>query len=204
MNLNKDLIKQAKEILTNEASAILSCEEQINHEIEKILELLLNCNGHVLVTGAGTSRTIAQRFAHLLSCCGTPALFLNASDALNGSAGAIKSIDVLYLISKGGSSQEINKLAKIAKGRNATIISQTENPKSELAQTSDAVFVIKSPNEVDPYGMIATGSSLVNAAATDVLSVLLLGLRNYSEEQFATTHPEGAVGKTIEAKYQKK
>ena len=76
---------------------------------------MLGCKGHILVTGAGTSRAIAHRFAHLLSCCGTSALPLNAADCLHGGAGAITDRDILYVISKGGHSREINCLVEIAK-----------------------------------------------------------------------------------------
>lgn len=194
MVINNEILNKGKEVLIKEAKAILQCENQIDENLIPILDIIFNCKGHILVTGAGTSRTIAQRFAHLLSCCGTPAIYLNASDALNGGAGTITENDVLYMISKGGSSDEINKLAVIAKKRKATLIAQTENPNSELGVICDAVYNIKSPEGIDPYGMIATGSSLVNAVATDVLSVLLLEVRNYSKEQFGLTHPEGAVG----------
>lgn len=194
MEMDAKLLRKAKNTLTAEANAILQCENQIDNNVGNILNLLANCKGHVLVTGAGTSRTIAMRFAHLLSCCGTPALYINASDALNGGAGAITQNDILYMISKGGASQEINKLAEIAKARKATLIAQTENPNSVLGKMCDAIYHIKAPGEIDPFGMIATGSSLVNAVATDVLSVSLLELKKYSVEQFGLTHPEGAVG----------
>lgn len=193
----KGLVERAREILAREAAAVSILREQLDESVVKVAMLLLGCKGHVLVTGAGTSRAIAQRFAHLLSCCGTSALPLNAADCLHGGAGAITNRDILYVISKGGHSREINSLVKIAREKGAGIIAHTEDPDSPLAQMSDAIYKIKAPEEVDPYGMIATGSSLVNGAACDVLCILLLELRGYSREQFSVTHPEGAVGKKI-------
>jgi D-arabinose 5-phosphate isomerase GutQ len=193
----KKLVERAREILAREAAAVNVLREQLDESMVEVAKLLLSCKGHVLVTGAGTSRAIAQRFAHLLSCCGTSALPLNAADCLHGGAGAITDRDILYVISKGGHSREINSLVEIARGKGARIIAHTENPDSPLARMSDAVFKIKAPADVDPYGMIATGSSLVNGAACDVLCILLLELRGYSKEQFSVTHPEGAVGKKI-------
>jgi D-arabinose 5-phosphate isomerase GutQ len=152
----------------------------------------------VLIAGAGTSRAVAQRFAHLLSCCGTPALPISAADALHGGAGAVTGRDVVYIISKGGESEEVNRFAAIARERGARVIAQTEAPTSSLAAMADAVFVARTVGEVDPYGMVATGSSLVNSAACDVLCVLLLELRGYSQEAFGQTHPGGAVGQTLE------
>jgi D-arabinose 5-phosphate isomerase GutQ len=193
----KKLVERARDILAREAAAVSVLREQLDESTVDVARLLLRCKGHVLVTGAGTSRAIAQRFAHLLSCCGTSALPLNAADCLHGGAGAITDRDILYVISKGGYSHEINSLVEIARQKGARIIAHTENPDSPLGKMSDAIYRIKAPEDVDPYGMIATGSSLVNGAACDVLCVLLLELRGYSKEQFSVTHPEGAVGKKI-------
>jgi arabinose-5-phosphate isomerase len=152
----------------------------------------------VLVTGAGTSHAVAQRLAHLLSCAGTPALCIDAGDGLHGGSGAIKDGDVVYVISKGGQSKEINQFARIAKERGALIVAQTETADSPLGMMSDAVLTVKTDEDVDPFGMVATGSSLVNAAAGDALCAVLLKLRGYTREAFSRTHPGGAVGKKIE------
>ena len=196
---SEQLIEKAQGVLQREADAVRACAGQMDENLTGILSLLLYCKGHVLVAGAGTSRAVAQRFAHLLSCCGTPALPVNAADALHGGSGAIGERDVVYIISKGGHSAEINKLAEIARKRGAKIVAHTENPDSPLAQMSDAVYSVHAEGDVDPYGMIATGSSLVNCAACDVLCILLLELRGYSKEAFGATHPEGAVGRKLEA-----
>jgi arabinose-5-phosphate isomerase len=78
------------------------------------------------------------------------------------------------------------------------VIVQTENPDAPLGQLADAVYPVVAPGDVDPYGMIATGSSLVNGAAGDVLCVLLLEMRGYTRDQFGKTHPGGAVGRKLE------
>ena len=193
-----DTIARAKEIIHREADAVSALAAQFDDRLAEVVSLLLNCKGHVLVTGAGTSRAIAQRLAHLLSCSGTPSLFISASDGLHGGSGAVMPVDVVYLISKGGHSGEINQFAEIAKARGAKLIAQTENPESPLAQMCDAVYEIRAMGEVDPYGMVATGSSLVNGAAGDVLCVLLLEERGYTKEAFGQTHPGGAVGIKLE------
>jgi len=193
----KKMIERAREVIARESAAVATIAQQLDESVIEVANLMFNCKGHILVAGAGTSRAISQRFAHLLNCCGTPAVALNAADCLHGGAGAITGGDVLYVISKGGYSREINCLVEIAKNKGAKIIAHTENPDSPLATMSDAIYKIKAPEDVDPYGMIATGSSLVNGAACDVLCVLLLEMRGYSKEQFSVTHPEGAVGKRI-------
>lgn len=192
-----EIITRARDFVEREALAIQALSDQFDESLAEVASLLLECRGHVLVTGAGTSRAIAQRLAHLLSCCGTPALFISASDGLHGGSGAVTPADVVYLISKGGHSEEINRFAAIARERGAKRVGQTENPDSPLAQMCDAVLVVRAEGDVDPYGMVATGSSLVNGAAGDALCVLLLELRGYTQEDFGQTHPGGAVGKRL-------
>jgi arabinose-5-phosphate isomerase len=189
-----DLVARARQVIEREAQGVRALTEQLDEGLADVVGLLLNCKGHVLVTGAGTSHAIAQRFAHLLSCSGVPALCVSAADSLHGAAGAITANDVVYIISKGGRSAEVNRFAQIARERGSKIVAQTENPASSLAQISDAVYQVRTIGDVDPYGMIATGSSLVNGAAGDVLCVLLLELRGYTREEFGMTHPGGAVG----------
>jgi arabinose-5-phosphate isomerase len=192
-----EIVGRAREIIRREAEAVSALAGQFDDSLAVIVSLLLNCRGHVLVTGAGTSRAIAQRLAHLLSCSGTPSLFISASDGLHGGSGAVTPDDVVFLISKGGHSGEINQFAEIARGRGAKLIAQTESAESPLAEMCDAVFKVKAVGEVDPYGMVATGSSLVNGAAGDVLCVLLLEQRGYTKEAFGQTHPGGDVGKKL-------
>jgi arabinose-5-phosphate isomerase len=188
------LVVRAREVIKREAQGVRALADQLDEELADVVELLLNCEGHILVTGAGTSHAMAQRFAHLLSCCGVPALCVSSADSLHGAAGAITANDVVYIISKGGRSAEVNQFAQIAHIRGAKIVAQTEDTASPLAQISDAVFHVQAAGSVDPYGMIATGSSLINGAAGDVLCVLLLELRGYTREDFGLTHPGGAVG----------
>lgn len=194
----EDIIARANEVVAREARAVAGLQEQCGRTIVDVARMIFECRGHVLVAGAGTSRAIAQRFAHLLACCGTPGLFISAADAIHGGAGAVTDKDVVYIISKGGQSAEINQFASICKGNGAKIIAHTERPDSPLGKMADAVYHIVAPRDIDPYGMVATGSSLINGAACDALCVVLLEMRGYTKEQFGRTHPGGAVGKKIE------
>lgn len=194
---DEEILALARETVEREARAVGSIVNQLDNSVAEVARRLLGCPGHVFVTGTGTSHAVAQRLAHLLACCGIPALCINAADSLHGGSGAITSDDVIYIISKGGQSAEINRFAAIARARGATVIAQTEKPESPLGALSDLVFKVVAPSEVDPYGMIATGSSLVNSMAGDVLCVILLKLGGYTREQFGATHPGGAVGKRL-------
>ncbi len=192
-----EMVAKAREVVEREARAVAALAKQFDDSLSDVVELLLGCKGHVLVTGTGTSHAMAQRMAHLLACCGIPALCVNAADGIHGGGGAVTARDVVFIISKGGSSAQVNQFAQIARARGAKIIAQTEKPNSPLGHMSDAVYKVKTMGDVDPYGMIATGSSLVNGAAGDVLCVLLLELGGYTKEAFGMTHPGGAVGKRL-------
>lgn len=193
------ILALARGTVRQEAQAVAAIAEQLDESLGQVAELLLGCPGHVLVAGVGTSHAVAWRMAHLLSCAGTPALFLHPADSLHGSAGAITAKDIVIAISKGGETDEINRFVAIARRRGAKIVGLTEGPDSTLAHQSDLVLRVCAPPEVDPYGMIATGSSLVNAAVGDALCAVLLQLRGYTREQFGQTHPGGAVGKKLAA-----
>jgi D-arabinose 5-phosphate isomerase GutQ len=194
-----EIIQLAKRVINQEAEGVLTLVNQIDETFVKATKLMLECKGHVLVSGSGTSHSVARRFAHLLSVCGTPSLLIDAGDCQHGLSGAVTANDMVIVISKGGSSSEVIFLAKVAKSRGATVIAMTEKPESELGKLSDLVLKIVAPPEGDPFELIATGSSLINAAYGDALCVVLLKMRGYTLEQFGETHPGGAVGKKLEA-----
>jgi len=192
-----EILPLAQSVIRQESAAVAVLVDQLDDHFVEAVQKLLVCEGHVLVAGAGTSNPVAARLAHLLSCCGTPALFIHPGDSQHGLAGAVTKRDILFAISKGGETAEVNHLAQVAKERGATVIALTENPDSTLGKASDVVLRVQAPPDADPYSMIATGSSLVNAAVGDALCVVLLKLRGYSKEDFAATHPGGAVGRRL-------
>jgi len=194
----KEIILLAKQVIEQEANGVLTLHDQVDENFVNAAQLMLNCKGHVLVTGSGTSHSVARRMAHLLSVCGTPSLLIDAGDSQHGLSGAVTANDILIALSKGGSSSEVNFLAKVAKSHGALVFALTEKPDSELGKISDVVLKVTAPPDGDPFGMIATGSSLVNSAYCDALCVVLLKMRGYTLEQFGATHPGGAVGKKLE------
>ena len=155
----------------------------------KAAQVLLDCQGHVLVAGSGTSHPVGARLAHLLSCCGTPALFIHPGDSQHGLSGAVTEKDVLIAISKGGETVEVNHLARPSRSRGATVIALTENPSSTLGQMSHIVLKVVAPASVDPYGMIATGSSLVNSAFCDALCVVMFNCADTAKSNLAKPTP---------------
>ena len=185
------------EVIAREAAAVASVADQLDETFEQVVRSLLACEGKVLVSGSGTSHAVALRFAHLLSCVGTPALFLHPGDSQHGASGAVAEGDVWIGLSKGGETTEVIFLAGIAQKRGATVVAITEKPESSLGRLADITLHVTAPEGVDPFGMVATGSSLFNSALTDAICVALLELRGYSADDFGETHPGGAVGHRI-------
>ncbi len=197
---DRQVLNLAQNTIKRESQALLSLNQQLERSFSQAARIMLNCDGHILTTGAGTSNPIAARFAHLLSCCGAPALFIHPGDSQHGLSGAVTNKDILVAISKGGETTEVNHLARIGKSRGACLISILEKSDSTLGNLSDIILCVKAPANIDPYGLIATGSSLFNAALCDALCVVQLELRGYSKEKFGETHPGGAVGIRLEEK----
>jgi len=185
------------DVIRKEAAAVAGLADHLPDTFAEAVRLLYDCQGHVLVSGSGTSHAVALRFAHLLSCVGTPALFLHPGDSQHGAAGAVRPEDVWVGLSKGGETTEVIFLAGIAKKRGAKVVALTEKPDSSLGQLADVILHVTTPDGIDPYGMIATGSSLFNSAFTDAICVVLLEMRGYSVDDFGQTHPGGAVGHKI-------
>lgn len=191
------ILNLMREVIETESSAVRSLGDQLKPSVLEAIQIILDCQGHVIVSGSGTSHAVGLRFAHLLSCVGTPAFFLHPGDSQHGAAGAVRPEDVWIGISKGGETAEVCYLAGIAKKRGAKVLAITENPDSTLGKLADLTLEVKAPEGVDPFGMVATGSSLFNSAFCDAICVALLNLRGYSIEEFGETHPGGAVGKKL-------
>lgn len=191
---DRAIVELAASVIRQESAAVADVADALPDGFARAVRLLLECRGHVVVSGSGTSHAVALRFAHLLSCCGTPALFLHPGDSQHGAAGAIRPEDVWVGLSKGGETAEVCFLAGVAKQRGATVVAITEKPDSTLGRLADVVLKVVASPEADPFGMIATGSSLVNSAFCDAICVVLLGLRQYTLASFGATHPGGAVG----------
>jgi D-arabinose 5-phosphate isomerase GutQ len=191
-------LERMRATVRREASVLAAVASELDEASSRAVDVILATKGHVLAGGAGTSNAVARRFAHLLSCSGQAAVFLSPADSLHGSSGAVTARDTVALFSKGGKTSEVNAFAKIVKERGAKLIAFTEAPESELGRMADVVVRVKIPAESDPYGMVATSSSLANAAVADAICETVLVEKGYTKQEFARTHPGGAVGKRIE------
>jgi arabinose-5-phosphate isomerase len=192
--------------LLHEGQAALECAgttitrlaEQLDCQFVAAVERILECQGHVIVSGAGTSASVARRLAHLLTNAGAPALYLDASESAHGASRAVTARDLLIAISKGGETDELNHLARMARLRGAKVIALTGPQESTLARLSDVAVPIKVEEGVDAYGVIALGSSLAAAAVGDAICFAVLSVRGYDSTAFGQAHPLGAVGKRLQ------
>lgn len=195
------IIQLAKEVILAEAKALESIAEHLDENFPAAVELLAECAGTVIVSGVGTTGTVARRFAHLLCNVGCPALFLHAGDSLHGSSGAVKTEDVLVLLSKTGETKETCQLAEIVHQRGTPIITLTAEPDSSIARLSQVVLTIKTPPDVDPYnGLMAVGSSLAMESVCDALVFSVLEVKGSSQERFVKGHPGGIINTLSEGK----
>ena len=187
-------IQLAKNVILSEAKALQLVAEQIDENFTSAVLLLAECEGTVVVSGVGTTGTVARRFSHLLCNVGCPALFLHAGDSLHGSSGAVKEEDVLFLLSKTGETRETCRLAAIVPPRGTPIISLTAEPDSTIAGLSQVVITVKTPVNVDPYGgLMAVGSSLAMESVCDALVFGVLEAKGTPQERFVNGHPGGII-----------
>ena len=193
-----DYLDRARKVIAAEAAAVQSAAEAVDESFVEVVKVLLACTGKVLITGSGTSGTIAKRAAHLLSVGGTPALYLSPDDGLHGGLGVLRKSDVVIAISKGGASEDLNHFCRRARALAGSVIVITAARESELSQIADHVLQLRLPPDADLGTVVATGSSLASAALLDALMEATRAAKGYSWNDFFFTHPSGAVGKNAE------
>ena len=192
---DEELLNLARGVIEADSRAVHAVIGALDQEFVRVARLLSEGTGKVLVTGSGTSGAVANRAAHLLSVCGTPAFFLPPADGLHGGLGVLQSNDLLLALSKGGDSDELNEFCRRAKSLCRGVVAVTAEPDSTLAAIADYVICMTLADDSDLGTVVATGSSLAIAAIVDALSEIGRVTRNYEWERVLFTHPSGAVGR---------
>ena len=163
--------------------------------VEPALELLLATSGRVVVTGLGKSGLVGAKLAATLASTGTPAFFVHAGDALHGDAGMVTADDLLFAISKSGTTAEVVAFARLAHERGVGVIAMTGcNGGSPLCEIASASVDIGVGCESDPWDMVPTSSTAVALAVGDALAVALMVVRGFGPAEFGQHHPSGALG----------
>ncbi len=192
--ISSEVIAASQDLVVREAQSVAAIAELVgNDAFQQVVRALLDMSGKAITSASGTSGIMARRLAHLLSVCGTPALFLDPTNGLHGSLGAVSEGDVILALSKGGGTGELTDFATRARQRGAVIIAITCREDSPLVTAADIVVVLPA-GDGDPRGAIAMGSTLVMGAWGDAVALALMQVRGYSWADFLFTHPLGIVG----------
>lgn len=180
-----------------ELQAIKGLKSQLNDDFAKAVELIINTDGRVVVTGIGKSANIATKIVATFNSTGTPSIFMHAADAIHGDLGTIQKNDVIICISNSGNTPEIKVLVPLIKLRENKIIAFTGNLKSFLAENSDLVINTSVNKEACPNNLVPTSSTTAQLVMGDALAIALVECRGFTMEDFGKFHPGGAIGKKI-------
>jgi arabinose-5-phosphate isomerase len=184
-------------VIETEAQAVFELSQRIDERFEKACSLLLACEGHIIVTGIGKSGHIANKMAATLSSTGTPAFFMHAAEAIHGDLGMIRPKDIVIAISSSGTTPEIVTLIPLFKRLQIPLITLTGAPNSTLAKAADVNLDVSIHQEACPLGLAPTTSTTVTLVMADALAVALLQARGFDENDFALSHPGGALGRRL-------
>jgi arabinose-5-phosphate isomerase len=187
----------ARSVLQAESRAIAAAAARLDQCLPRAVQLILDHQGKVVVSGVGKSGHIGQKIAATLASTGTPAVFLHAAEAVHGDLGIYTPGDPSILISKSGSTAELLRLVPILRQFRSPLIAIVGNPKSPLARQADIVMDAQVEREADTLNLAPTCSTTVALALGDALAVSLMHARQFSRQDFARYHPGGQLGRNL-------
>jgi len=187
----------ARKVLRIEAAAILGLVDRIDGEFERAVQLLFECRGRVIVTGMGKSGIICRKVAATLTSTGTSAWFLHPAEAIHGDLGAIRDDDVVLALSHSGETDELIRLLESIRRIGARLIAITGDARSTLARAADVTLDCSIAEEACPMNLVPTASTTAALALGDALAMTLLVRKGFREEQFASLHPGGRLGRRL-------
>jgi arabinose-5-phosphate isomerase len=191
------MIEIAKNVLKTEAEAILALVGRVDGCFSRAVEMILACQGRVVITGMGKSGLICQKIASTMASTGTPAFFLHPAEGIHGDLGMLMKGDVVVAISNSGETEEITRILPVIKRMGLPLIAMSGKPSSNLARAGDVFLDISVKEEACPLGLAPTASTTATLAMGDALAVALLLRRGFKEEDFALIHPGGTLGKRL-------
>ena len=187
----------ARETLTIEADAVNALAGRIDERFARAVQLLLDCRGRVVVTGMGKSGHIGRKIAATLASTGTPAMFVHPAEASHGDMGMITAADVVLAISNSGESDELNAILPLIKRMGVPLLGLTGRTASTLGRHADVVLDTSVAKEACPHNLAPTASTTAQLALGDALAVALLDARGFKADDFARSHPGGALGRRL-------
>ncbi len=186
-----------REVLMQEAAALSKIAAGLGDEFARAVSLVLGCRGRLIVSGVGKSGHIGRKLAATFASTGTPAYFVHAAEAAHGDLGMITADDIVLAISYSGETNELLTIVPTLKREGATLIAMTGNPASSLARYADVHLNCHVEREACPLNLAPTSSTTATLALGDALAVACLSAKGFTKEDFARSHPGGALGRRL-------
>ena len=199
---DSELVDSANRTLELEASAIQALSAKLDHNFIQACRLVLACQARVVVIGMGKSGHIGRKVAATLASTGSPAFFVHPAEASHGDIGMLTKEDVVLALSNSGSTAEVIELLPLVKALGVKLIAMTGDPKSPLALAADAHLDVSVEREACPLDLAPTSSTTATLAMGDAFAIALLEARGFTAEDFAFSHPGGALGRRLLIKVQ--
>ncbi|WP_338567489.1 arabinose-5-phosphate isomerase KdsD [Erwinia sp. E_sp_B01_3] len=185
------------DVLTIERQGLEQLDQYINEDFTQACERIYSCLGKVVVMGMGKSGHIGKKMAATFASTGTPAFFVHPAEASHGDLGMVSAGDIVIAISNSGESSEILALIPVLKRLHVSLICMTSKPESAMGRAADIHLCVKVPQEACPLGLAPTSSTTATLVMGDALAVALLKARGFTAEDFALSHPGGALGRKL-------
>ncbi|MCM1031158.1 MAG: KpsF/GutQ family sugar-phosphate isomerase [Oscillibacter sp.] len=193
-----DIKDVARNVIVEEADTVRNLVGFIDDDFEKVVKLIYESKGRVIITGIGKSAIIAQKIVATLNSTGTPSVFMHAADAIHGDMGMVREEDVVIFISKSGNTPEIKVLVPLIRNiGNNRIVAMVSNTDSFLAQNAEYVIKAHVEKEACPNNLAPTNSTTAQLVMGDALAMCLIACRSFSSRDFAKFHPGGSLGKRL-------
>ena len=187
----------AAQTLDIESAALTGAKQRLGAGFARAVEAMLACRGRVVVMGMGKSGHVGRKIAATLASTGTPAMFVHPAEASHGDLGMVTAGDIVMAISNSGESDELNVIVPVLRRLHVPLIALTGRPASTLARHADMVIESTVDQEACPLNLTPTASTTTQMALGDALAVALLDARGFREEDFARSHPGGALGRKL-------
>jgi arabinose-5-phosphate isomerase len=192
-----DFAGNGRRVIREEATALAALAERLDGPFAEACRLVLACRGRIVCTGMGKSGHIARKIAATLASTGTPAFFMHPGEASHGDLGMVTDHDAVLALSYSGESDEILMIAPALKRMGVPLITMTGRPSSSMAQLADVHLDVSVPSEACPHNLAPTTSTTASLALGDALAVAVLEARGFTPEDFARSHPAGALGRRL-------
>jgi len=196
--VDSPLIESVQRTLSEQGQALTTLSQQLDAgQYAVALKMMLECKGHVILSGMGKSGHVGRKMSATMASTGTPSFFIHPAEAFHGDLGMITPYDLLILISASGETDEILKLIPSLKNFGNRIVAITNNGQSTLAKHADAVLELHMASEACPNNLAPTTSTTLTMAIGDALAIALMEKRHFRSDDFARYHPGGSLGRRL-------